>query len=106
MINCLNVISGFVFNSSTGSDVLRAQRIVIQLSLQMKVDGIYEMLDDETSFDDNVPSTSEHVEATTTQIISYGPRCKLSRGDDIYSIKDDYEMVQDTKNCLHTACFW
>ena len=77
----------------------RAQRIVIQLSLQMKVDGIYEMLDDD------VRPISEHVEATTTQIISYRPRCKLSRGDDIYSIKDDYEMVQDTKNCLHTACF-
>ena len=55
------------------------------------------MLDDETSFDDNVPSTLEHVEATATQIISYGPHCKLSRGDDIYSLKDEYEMVQDTK---------
>ena len=62
-------------------------------------DDIYEMLDDETCFDDNVdvPFTLEHVEATTTPIISYGPHCKLSRGDDIYSVKDEYEMVQDTK---------
>ena len=75
--------------------MLRAQRVVIQLSLPMKL--MVFMLDDETSFDDNIPSTSECVEAATTQIISYGPHCKLSRGDDIYSLKDEYEMVQDTK---------
>ena len=57
------------------------------------------MLDDDASFDDNVdvPLTLENVEAITTPIISYGPHCKLSRGDYIYSVKPEYEMVQDTK---------
>ena len=87
--------SGFIFNSSTCSDVESTKDSDSTESAD-EVDDVYEMLDDETSFDD-IPSTSEHVEATTTQIISYGPHCKLSRGDDIYSLKDEYEMVQDTK---------
>ena len=89
--------SGFIFNSSTCSDVESTKDSDSTESAD-EVDDVYEMLD-ETSFDD-IPSTSDHVEATTTQIISYGPHCKLSRGDDIfisYSLKDEYEMVQDTK---------
>ena len=106
MVSCLNVISGFAFNSSTCSDVESTKGSDSTESAD-EVDGISEMLDDETSFNDNVPSPSECVEATTTQIISYGPHCKLSRGDDIYSLKDEYEMVQDTKFvCKLIACFW
>jgi hypothetical protein len=81
--------------------------------------GIYEMPDgetcfddetcfeDETRFDDNVDvsSTFQQAQATLTSLIPFGPHRKLSRGDDMYAIKEKYQMVQDKNLFSHLVCF-
>ena len=90
-------MSVLIFNSSTYSDIESTNDSNSTESAD-EGDGVYEMPDDETCFGDDVdvPSVSEHVEATIP-IISYGPHYKLSRGDEVLAVKKEYEMVQDTK---------
>ena len=103
MVNFLNVISGFVFTSSTCSDVESTKDSDSTESAD-EVDDIYEMLVDETSFDDNVPSTSEHIEATTTQINSYTAN-SVGEMTYIYS-KMNMKWSRIQNLFAHSACFW
>jgi hypothetical protein len=54
---------------------------------------------DEETRSDNVDASCTLLQApaTPTSLISFGPHRKLSGGDQIYSIKEEYEMVQDRK---------
>ena len=90
-------MSVLIFNSSTCSDIESTNDSNSTESAD-EGGGVYEMPDDETCFGDDVdvPSVLEHVEATIP-IISYGPHYKLSRGDEILAVKEEYEMIQDTK---------
>ena len=53
--------------------------------------------DDKTDDIVHMSSTLRHVEPTSIPLLSYGPHCKFSRGDEIYNVKEEYEMVQDKK---------
>ncbi len=54
---------------------------------------------DEETCSDNVDASCTLLQApaTPTSLISFGPHRKLSGGDQIYTIKEEHEMVQDRK---------
>ena len=98
-------MSVLIFNSSAYSNIESTNDSDSTESAD-EGEGVCEKLDDETCFGDDVevPSMLEHAEATSP-IISYRPHHKLSRGDEVSAVKEEYEMVQDTKFYAHLACF-
>mgnify|MGYP002804686993 CR=1 FL=1 len=63
-----------------------------------EVGDVYEMGDEDVCLsDDDSFSTLHQVPATPTSLILFGPHRKLSGGEKIYEVKDEYEMVHDKK---------
>ena len=56
-------------------------------------DGVYDIPDEEeTLLDDESIAQSTH-----TSLMSFGPHKKLSRGEEMYALKDEYQLGQDQK---------
>ena len=96
----LNVVSGFVVSSSTYSDGESTKDSEETESADEDGD-VYEMGDEDLCSSDDVGvdsfSTLHQVPATPASLILFGPHRKLSGGEKICEVKDEYEMVHDKK---------